>query len=161
MKPKGTNFTHDRKVAYCKELAKSGEHARAREKVGVCGKTVDKHRLKFPEFDKLVEEAMESYRASLAAEIHRRGVDGWEEPVFQGGIEVGKKQRFSDALLLAQAKRHMPDEYGDRLRVEQTKRLELAISVEQLQPESRRLMRKIIEIEMAAQAKPAITVEEG
>ena len=44
-------------------------------------------------------------------EILRRGAVGWEEPVFQGGKQVGTIRKFSDTLLIFYAKARMPERY--------------------------------------------------
>lgn len=37
----------------------------------------------------------------IVKELKRRGIDGWDEPVYQGGKRVGKVRKYSDTLLLA------------------------------------------------------------
>lgn len=144
-----TRFTKEHKERYCAELALHGEMALALNAVGVTGKTIRNHRDRDPEFREAEEEAMAQYRSSLAKEIHRRGVEGWDEPIYWSGILVGYKRRFSDTLLLAQAKRHSPEHYGDRLKVDQRTTVDggLGIALESLSPESRALLRRIIETE--------------
>ena len=51
-------------------------------------------------------------------ELHRRAVDGYEKPVFQGGYEVGRIRQFSDSLLALLLKANKPDKYADRQQVE-------------------------------------------
>ena len=50
----------------------------------------------------------------IEQEIHRRGVEGWEEPVYHGGQQVGVVRRYSDTLLIFLAKGMMPAKYRDR-----------------------------------------------
>ncbi|MEL6300271.1 MAG: hypothetical protein AAFV47_09185 [Pseudomonadota bacterium] len=52
----------------------------------------------------------------LREESRRRAVDGWDEPVFYEGKQVGAKRKYSDALLIAELKRHDKG-YIDRLQV--------------------------------------------
>jgi hypothetical protein len=48
-------------------------------------------------------------------ELHRRAVDGWDEPVFDiKGNHCGNKRRFSDACLIFLLKSLKPDVYADR-----------------------------------------------
>lgn len=48
-------------------------------------------------------------------ELHRRGVAGWEDPVFDiKGNLCGYKRRFSDACLIFFLKSHKPDTYAER-----------------------------------------------
>lgn len=144
-----TTFTAERKDLYFKELEKHGEPPIAREVIGVSHTTISRHRKEDENFTKRESQAMETYRSKIAAEIHRRGIDGWLEPVFQGGVKVGAKIKFSDVLLLAQARRHIP-EYREKMQIDQTTKVEgdlLGLSLEQLSPKSRRLLRQIIEQE--------------
>lgn len=52
----------------------------------------------------------------IRGEIRRRGVDGWDEPVYQGGELVGTIRRYSDGALFRLAASRMP-EYRDKLDV--------------------------------------------
>lgn len=48
-------------------------------------------------------------------ELHRRAVEGWEEPVFDiKGNLCGQKRRFSDACLIFFLKSHKPGTYADK-----------------------------------------------
>jgi hypothetical protein len=138
-------FTEDRKVAYCNELRKHGEAPIARETVGISGDTVCAHRKKDPVFAQMEREAIAGYKSSIAVEIDRRGREGWDEPIYQNGKLVGHKRRYSDTLLLAQAKRWMRDEYGDKVKVDQTTHQSLGI--EDLSKASRDKLREILEDE--------------
>ena len=55
------------------------------------------------------DESLYEYQDRLEAEIERRAVEGYDEPVFHQGEVCGYKRRFSDQLLLAIAKRHIPE----------------------------------------------------
>jgi len=46
--------------------------------------------------------------------LHKRGVDGWEEPIIWKGIEVGTIHRYSDKCLEIALKGENPDKYSDR-----------------------------------------------
>lgn len=64
------------------------------------------------EFADACDDAITVRKHAIEEEITRRAIDGWEEPVFvvrNGAREqVGSVRKFSDALLLALAKRHIP-----------------------------------------------------
>ena len=144
-----TTFTKERKEEYCRELEKHGEPAKARRRVSISHTCVNRHRSEDKEFRLMEQDAMDAYRCEIAEAIHKRGIEGWNEPVYQGGTKVGDKRKFSDALLLAHAKRHIP-EYTDRVKIDQTTTVEgdiLGLSLEQLSPKSRQLLRQIIEME--------------
>ena len=64
---------------------------------------------------------MEAYQAavndaldSLEEEARRRAHDGWQEPVYQGGKQVGTVQRFSDNLLMFLLKGKRPEVFRER-----------------------------------------------
>ncbi len=148
----GTAFTSERKQKYCAALQQHGEPALARATVGVSHATVYRHRLQDPDFRAMEDEALEQYRSSVHQAIHRRAIEGWEEPVYHNGVVVGSRRRYSDALLLAHAKRHSPELYGDKVKVDQTTHVDsgLGLALEQLGPESRALLRRVLELEADA-----------
>ncbi len=47
----------------------------------------------------------------LEDEATRRAVDGWDEPVYQGGELVGFKRRYSDTLLIFMLNGARPEKY--------------------------------------------------
>src|SRR5205807_601275 len=47
--------------------------------------------------------------AHIEAEIRRRAMEGWDEPVYQQGARVGTVRKYSDTLLIFYAKRRMPE----------------------------------------------------
>lgn len=57
---------------------------------------------------------------SLEREARRRAIEGTEEPVYQGGREVGTIRKFSDVLLIFLLKGARPQKYRDNSRVEVT-----------------------------------------
>lgn len=50
----------------------------------------------------------------LEEEADRRGRDGYDEPVFYQGKEVGAKRKYSDSLLHARLKAVRPEDYRER-----------------------------------------------
>ena len=136
-------FDTHAKDTFVENLRITGEPAAAAEACGFSLTTVQNHGRRDEEFARAVFEALQSYRATIASEIHRRAIEGVDEPVYQGGKLVGKKRRYSDALLLAHAKRHMPDEYGDKKTI--THEHTQALDVKHLSPEKRELLRKLLE----------------
>lgn len=60
------------------------------------------------------EEAGQAAADACEAAMIQRGVEGWEEPVFQGGVLVGVTRRYSDQLLLAALKARRPEKFRDR-----------------------------------------------
>lgn len=50
----------------------------------------------------------------LEEEADRRGRDGYDEPVFYQGKEIGAKRKYSDSLLHARLKAVRPEDYRER-----------------------------------------------
>lgn len=67
---------------------------------GVSCRTIQKWREEFPEFEERFQIAHEHWRDILKAEVFRRAVEGWEEPVFQKGKCVGYVRKFDSNLLM-------------------------------------------------------------
>ncbi len=114
---RATKFTDAVKNRFLELVAEHGpciaKHARA---VDVSPETVRVHRRDDSDFAEAFEVATGVYRGRLEEEILRRGVDGWDEPIFYKGAQVGVIRRFDSGLLLAHARRHIP-EYRDKLDV--------------------------------------------
>jgi len=61
-----------------------------------------------PVFAQMVEDAKRDHLELCEAELHRRAVEGWDEPVWWQGAQVGTRRRYSDALLTLKLKRLDP-----------------------------------------------------
>lgn len=61
-----------------------------------------------PVFAQVRDEARLDVGRSIEAEIHRRAIEGVEEPVYQGGKLVGTVRKYSDQLLIRMAQAHLP-----------------------------------------------------
>jgi hypothetical protein len=93
---------------------------RACEAVGVSRQAIHKHQMKDPEFARQVEVARSVGAGVIEDEAMRRGVEGVEEPIYQGGKLVGTVRRYSDSLLLALLRAHLPEKYTERSKTELT-----------------------------------------
>lgn len=102
---------------YLAVLEETGSFQAAADAVGINAKTAYNARRADEAFAELCEEALERYRGAIRAEIYRRGVEGWEEPVYQGGVQVGTVRKYSDRMLELEAKRVDPS-YRDKVGVE-------------------------------------------
>lgn len=67
-----------------------------------------------PEFEARMREAHEEAKDVVLSELNRRGIEGWDEPVFQKGKQVGVVRRYSDAILLALARARLPEMFTER-----------------------------------------------
>lgn len=74
-----------------------------------------------PEFAEAWEDAVQEYRARVFAEVQQRAIEGTLEPIFAGkdGELKGYKVVKSDALLIMEAKRAIPD-YRDKKEIDVT-----------------------------------------
>jgi hypothetical protein len=72
---------------------------------------------RYPAFKALYDDAEQEANDVIRGEIHRRAVLGYEENVYQLGKYCGTITRYSDALLMFQAKARMP-EYREKQQIE-------------------------------------------
>lgn len=110
-------FDSAKKERFLQFYAQCGRQVAAARAADVHPATVREHVKKDPEFKAQYDEAYSEYCESLEAEIERRGKDGVLQPIFHKGILVGHQREYSDTLILAHAKRHIP-EYRDRHQVD-------------------------------------------
>ena len=108
-----TTFTAEKFALILNEICNTGVAGLACVTVGVGVSHFRRLRQENEEMQALMDEAMSIYHERLRYTIHNKAVDGWEEPVYYKGEEVGSVHRFSERLLELQAKRHMP-EYRDK-----------------------------------------------
>jgi len=69
------------------------------------------------ELDELSKLAKKMYAERISATIHNRAIEGWREPVYYMGEVVGYTRKYSDKLILAQAKRFEP-EYKEKTEID-------------------------------------------
>lgn len=66
-------------------------------------------------FSARVGEALDEFRESLVREAVRRGRDGYDgRPIHYKGEIVGYERQYSDALLLAELRKHHPSDYATK-----------------------------------------------
>ncbi len=117
----GRKFTEDRWEIFLQAFAKTGLVNKSAWAADVVPSTITQTRKKHPEFEEMFQLALSDYRESIEQEIHRRAIEGWDEPVYQKGELVGTVRRYSDRMLELKAKRHIA-EYRDKVTVDQTVR---------------------------------------
>jgi len=108
------------KTRFLDEFAQHGNVSAAARVAGVGRSTVYQWQEHDEDFVAQYRLAELKARDAVDEEIHRRGVLGWNEPVYQGGKKVGTIRKFSDTLLIFLAKGMMPEKYRERLDVTQT-----------------------------------------
>lgn len=81
----------------------------AAQAAGVSRKTVYLARDTDADFAAAWEVVDQAINDEIRSEIARRAIDGWEEPVYYKGDQVGRVRRFSDQLLMFLARSKMPE----------------------------------------------------
>lgn len=115
-------FTEDVQAFFLEQLAATGRKYMAAAQAGTTCRTVDRHRKDDPEFAARYDEAMEAYKDHVRATVQRRALEGDLVPIVgrvgkdRDGI-IAYTRKFSDTLLLAEAKRVDP-EYRERSSVD-------------------------------------------
>lgn len=102
-------------------LALNGSVRGSAQAINRSFRTLYKHKSKDPDIKKRWEEAEAEYNDAIEAEMHRRGVEGVDKPIFYQGKQVATIKEYSDQVLMKMAEGHMPEKYG-RQRVEMTGR---------------------------------------
>jgi hypothetical protein len=118
-----TTLTDDQIQAYLDEVARTGLLMKSAAAADVSYQTIKRNREEHDEFEAAVQDALELYREAIEEEIHRRGIEGVETPVFgsmganAGTGIVGHVRKYSDKLLEIHAKRHIPA-YRDKATID-------------------------------------------
>ncbi len=111
-KPKGTlRGNVAAQEAFLEAYARTGVLIAAADAAGVSSEHARTYRLDDEEFDAAVLAAHERFKQRLHDEAVRRGVEGWDEPVFGGQFKdmvVGYVRKFDPKLLEMVLKRHDP-----------------------------------------------------
>lgn len=106
------NLRHLWQNAFLVALAESGVMSHAAEAAGIDRVTVFRARKSDPEFDTACQDAIEEATDKLVQEARRRALEGVEEPVYQGGVLVGTKRVYSDALMSKLLAAYRPQQFG-------------------------------------------------
>jgi hypothetical protein len=102
---------------FLKVLQLDGRVYRACEVAGVSRVTAYEHKKQFADFSHAWDAVVDRFLDNAEAELYRRAVMGWEEPVYQGGEEVGTVRKHSDKCLEMLLKGRRRDVYGDQVKV--------------------------------------------
>ena len=109
--------TKDRQRLFLEAFAEHGNVLLAARVAGVHRTTVYKWQEHDEAFLFAFNQAKEDARDTLRAEIYRRGVEGWDEKVYQVGKYAGTVHKYSDVLLIFHMKALCP-EYREHQHVE-------------------------------------------
>lgn len=98
-------------LAALRQCPNIGEACQA---AGIGRRTVYEWREDDEDFAKEWEDAVQDGVDVLEKEMWRRGVEGYEEPVFFQGQSVESVRKYSDSLAMFLAKGHRPEKYRER-----------------------------------------------
>ena len=130
-RPSGVNLTPeartDAKQRFLEAYAETGIMRSACEAIGVSRQAVWGWQEHDEEFSAAFNQARALADDALRKEIHRRGVEGVEKPIFYKGHQVATVREYSDTLLIFQAKARMP-EYRDQSKIEHTGELTISLA---------------------------------
>ena len=101
-------FDADRKARFLACLRVTGQLQKSAQECGISVTTVRRHMKDDKEFNAAYDEAYGDFKEAIEAEIMRRAIYGWDEPVFQQGELAGTVRKFDSRLLELMAKRHIP-----------------------------------------------------
>ena len=112
-------LTVAKKKKMIKMLEKNGgNQAAAAAACGVSPQTISYHKKHDPVFAEKVAEAINLAKHEVDTEIRRRGIDGYEKPIYFQGQLVGYETVYSDTLLMERARALMPERYSKRSQVD-------------------------------------------
>ena len=114
------SVTPEKRARFLALLSECGNVTRAAEESG-CGRVMlYKIRREDEAFAAEWETAADIGAKRLEDEARRRAVEGWQDPVWHQGQQVGTVRKYSDTLLICLLKAHHPEKYADRQKSETT-----------------------------------------
>ena len=99
LRPRSDGWTPIRQRAFLRYLSELGSVTDACKRVGLSRTSAQRLRNRSVEFAEAWDKAVAMVAPILEQAAFERGVEGWDEPIFQGGKQVGVKRRYSDASL--------------------------------------------------------------
>lgn len=116
----GYKVTTETREKFLAVLAETGIVTDACEAISVSRTHMYRVRKADPEFEKAWDAAYEIGTDAMEDTGARRGVGGWEEPVFYQGVKCGTVRKFSDPMFIFAMKARRPDKYRERTSTELT-----------------------------------------
>jgi hypothetical protein len=110
-------MAHLKKEAFLAAFAEMGVVRYAADKANVARRTVYDWLERDAEFRARFAEAEQQALDMLEVEAVRRARVGVDEPVYQGGRQVGSVRKYSDTLLIFLLKGGRPSKYRERVDV--------------------------------------------
>ena len=113
--PRGRKITSESKDLFIKHLKQTANVTASAVTAGCSVRAIYYIRERDEEFAEEWEEAVGEATDMLESEARRRAVDGFEEPVFYKGVQVGAYLKYSDRMLELLLKAHLPEKYSNRI----------------------------------------------
>lgn len=104
--------TVEQQALYLRTLAATGSHQRAAETAHPGVKPASAAHYftllsrRDPDFARMRREALVQSQGELETVIYDHALNGWEEPVYQGGVQVGTVQKWDHKLMVTVARRN-------------------------------------------------------
>ncbi len=155
------DITRSRKVTFLEVYSRSGNKREAAKQAGVSLRQHYNWLDRDPEYAEALQIAKEEATEVLEREAFRRGVEGWEEPVFYRGEQVGKITKYSDQLLVVLLKGNKPEKYKDRVEHTGESKSYMNIDLKNLSEEELNLLEGIIDKTSAEDGESGGTEESG
>ncbi len=114
-----SEIQHPKKRAFLRAYSETGNKTLAAKLAGINRSAIYQPGWRDdPEFQEALARAKRMAVDVLEDEVHRRAVEGWEEPVgWYKGKAGGTVRRFSDTLLIFRLKGELPQKYAEKLQL--------------------------------------------
>ena len=114
-KADGTKIPDELKIKFLENLAQCGNVTRAAESVAVSRVYFYLLAQENEEFKEKMNQARALGIEWMEDEASRRAFNGYDEPVFQQGVQVGTVRKFSDQLAMFLLRGNKPDKFKERV----------------------------------------------
>jgi len=109
-----SNLDPEQIYTFLESLRKYPNATKAAKKAGINRTYVYEKCKNDPFFKEQMDQAIDIGMNTLEEECLRRASEGYEEPIFHKGEEVGSKTKYSDTLAIVLLKANKPEKYKDR-----------------------------------------------
>lgn len=108
----------EKEEAFLAAIANGGWHTTVLKALNLTWRVLSLHMTVVPDFRERYDEAVKMREQLMTIlreeEADRRAIEGWDDPVFQGGIQVGVVRKYSDRLMELRLKAADPAKYAER-----------------------------------------------
>jgi hypothetical protein len=115
-----TKLTIRAREKFLAHLAKTANVTESAALINMARRSMYDARERDEGFRRAWDDAIEIATDALEKEARRRALQGWDEPVFYRGAQVGKMRIYSDRMLELLLKAHRPYKFKETVRQELT-----------------------------------------